>query len=86
MIKLGAGLSWWAFENSPRHAYLLANGWEETPLRKYVHGEFVSIYMTKTDSAASANFRVVGVSPNRQDDSPRIAGISRPPGGAEDAR
>ncbi len=39
------GYSWWAFVGSPRHAELLAAGWEESRVSKLVHGELVSVLM-----------------------------------------
>ena len=48
------GHAWWAFRGSPRHAELLAAGWEETRAWKLVHGELVSVLMVKV-SATSAS-------------------------------
>ena len=44
-----SGLAQWAFEGSEFHAELLADGWEESRARKWVHGEFVSVLMVKME-------------------------------------
>ena len=43
------GQSWWAFRGSPRHAALLAAGWEESRAWKLAHGERVSVLMVKVN-------------------------------------
>ncbi len=50
-VALNAIQESWAFRGSPRHAALLADGWEETSLWKLVHGERVSVLMVKVESA-----------------------------------
>ena len=75
-----SGLAQWAFEGSEFHAELLAAGWNES-FRKPVFVDDTAILMTKEIPRPSACIRVVGTSP--EEDSPRTAGMSRPPGVAE---